>query len=375
MLFRIVLTYKHGLRHGDDLQSAQHVRQNLQTIKIQEIGFKGTVSRDFRLLICFMNQFPPSPWVHHQGRNGPNRILWSWGKTDSWKKPEAKSLVTLSLKTSAKKWGENNYLGYHGGAQAPSVLHRAVACLQDGLHAQVDILRTTLLATTFFLWYKEYCFLEKMAPVFSYPGSHLCCFNASYQFDVASALYFLVKNTQVEIWPSYCQLSKSPPAQPYCQLPRLPPILRICQIPVAVTSATYSIASCQGCRFNLPHLNASYTDCHVAYLFAISPSPLTLLPATLLPRCILGYNLPYHANASYTQFATWHTWLQYILPYCQQPRLPSALSSVHRGPQWLDTLGALPPSHWKQKAREKETIYSKVAALFPVKTDKNNVKI
>ncbi len=58
MLLRIALTYKHGLRHGNDLQPAQHVRQNLQTIKIQEVGFKGTVSRDFRLLVFFMNQFP-----------------------------------------------------------------------------------------------------------------------------------------------------------------------------------------------------------------------------------------------------------------------------------------------------------------------------
>jgi hypothetical protein len=29
---------------------------------------KGTVSRDFRLLVFFMNQFPPSPWVYHKGR-------------------------------------------------------------------------------------------------------------------------------------------------------------------------------------------------------------------------------------------------------------------------------------------------------------------
>ncbi len=27
--------------------------------------FKGTVSRDFLLLVFFMNQFPPSPWVYH----------------------------------------------------------------------------------------------------------------------------------------------------------------------------------------------------------------------------------------------------------------------------------------------------------------------
>ncbi len=28
-------------------------------------GLKGTVSRDFLLLVFFMNQFPPSPWVYH----------------------------------------------------------------------------------------------------------------------------------------------------------------------------------------------------------------------------------------------------------------------------------------------------------------------
>jgi hypothetical protein len=30
--------------------------------------FKGTVSRDFLLLVFFMNQFPPSPIVSHQDR-------------------------------------------------------------------------------------------------------------------------------------------------------------------------------------------------------------------------------------------------------------------------------------------------------------------
>ncbi len=30
-------------------------------------------------------------------QNGPNGILWGWRETDSWKKPEAKNLVTLSL--------------------------------------------------------------------------------------------------------------------------------------------------------------------------------------------------------------------------------------------------------------------------------------
>jgi hypothetical protein len=30
-------------------------------------------------------------------QNGPNGILRGWGETDSWKQPEAKNLVTLSL--------------------------------------------------------------------------------------------------------------------------------------------------------------------------------------------------------------------------------------------------------------------------------------
>ncbi len=30
-------------------------------------------------------------------RNGPNGILWGWAETDPWKKPEAKSLVALTL--------------------------------------------------------------------------------------------------------------------------------------------------------------------------------------------------------------------------------------------------------------------------------------
>jgi hypothetical protein len=38
-----------------------------------------------------------SPQIFEKICNDPNRILWSWEETDSWKKPEAKSLVTLSL--------------------------------------------------------------------------------------------------------------------------------------------------------------------------------------------------------------------------------------------------------------------------------------
>jgi hypothetical protein len=32
------------------------------------IHIKGTVSRDFLLLVFFLNQFPPSLWLYHQGR-------------------------------------------------------------------------------------------------------------------------------------------------------------------------------------------------------------------------------------------------------------------------------------------------------------------
>ena len=38
-----------------------------------------------------------SPWIFEKIRNGLNGILWGWGENDSWKKPEAKNLVTLSL--------------------------------------------------------------------------------------------------------------------------------------------------------------------------------------------------------------------------------------------------------------------------------------
>jgi hypothetical protein len=38
-----------------------------------------------------------SPRIFEKIRNGLNGVLWGWGETDSWKKPEAKNLVTLSL--------------------------------------------------------------------------------------------------------------------------------------------------------------------------------------------------------------------------------------------------------------------------------------
>jgi hypothetical protein len=36
-----------------------------KALKVKFIIIKGTVSRDFLLLVCFMKQFPPSPRVFH----------------------------------------------------------------------------------------------------------------------------------------------------------------------------------------------------------------------------------------------------------------------------------------------------------------------
>ena len=38
------------------------------TVWVWTWRLKGTVSRDFLLLVFFMNQFPPSLWLYHQGR-------------------------------------------------------------------------------------------------------------------------------------------------------------------------------------------------------------------------------------------------------------------------------------------------------------------
>ncbi len=38
-----------------------------------------------------------SPRIFEKIRYDPNVVLWGWGETDWWKKPEAKNLVTMSL--------------------------------------------------------------------------------------------------------------------------------------------------------------------------------------------------------------------------------------------------------------------------------------
>ncbi len=49
------------------LTSRKHSKSK-QIMSTNTIQFKGTVSRDFLLLVFFMNQFPPSPRVFHSDR-------------------------------------------------------------------------------------------------------------------------------------------------------------------------------------------------------------------------------------------------------------------------------------------------------------------
>jgi hypothetical protein len=49
-------------------QGFQSKLQKVKMLRKKEGALKGTVSQDFRLLVFFMNQVPPSPGVYHQGR-------------------------------------------------------------------------------------------------------------------------------------------------------------------------------------------------------------------------------------------------------------------------------------------------------------------
>ncbi len=123
-------------------------------------------------------------------------------------------------------------------------------------------------------------------------------FNASYQFDVASALYLLVK-----------------------KMPRLRSALLI---------ASYLSR-------HLPNLVASCPGCHLYYLLARSQLRSRLQPS-LLPATKVAVSI-YPSLKPATHIVTWHTWLQSTVPYCQLPRLPSALPNYH--------LPVLPPGlHW-----------------------------
>ncbi len=51
------------------------LKKNIQLLRVFTRNiFKGTVPRDFRLLVFFMNQFPPSPWVYHKAGSNFSKI-------------------------------------------------------------------------------------------------------------------------------------------------------------------------------------------------------------------------------------------------------------------------------------------------------------
>jgi hypothetical protein len=52
-------------------------------------------------------EVPISPQIFEKFRNGPNGILRGLEETDSRKKPEAKNLMTLSLKNTIRILGQN----------------------------------------------------------------------------------------------------------------------------------------------------------------------------------------------------------------------------------------------------------------------------
>jgi hypothetical protein len=49
-----------------DVMPKEWLKQTLWYATMQNLeAIKGTVSRDFLLLVFFINQFPPSPWLCH----------------------------------------------------------------------------------------------------------------------------------------------------------------------------------------------------------------------------------------------------------------------------------------------------------------------
>jgi hypothetical protein len=189
-------------------------------------------------------------------------------------------------------------------------------------------------------------------------------FNASYQFDVASALYLTVKNA------SYCQLSRSPPAQAviytiylpdpscclvcnllYCQLPKLPfhytlylkasyPYCHVtCLVAIHRTLLPATVVAI--CPILLPatygHMGMAYIGCHFPYLLASYPGHhwpkliVIWLPSALsyrqLPRSSPGLN-----------------WFSSTLPYCQLPELPSVVPHNQRPLFQPDLLGCNLPN-------------------------------
>ncbi len=120
------------------------------------------MSRDFLLLVFFMNQLPPSPWVYHYGRfeffrkfaeifaaqgqfaagvaekirNGPNGILWGWGETDSWKNQKQ----NISWHCPFKYSNSNNQVFCTGKIKRNKKLSHLVLCEccgEDGFAQQL----------------------------------------------------------------------------------------------------------------------------------------------------------------------------------------------------------------------------------------------
>jgi hypothetical protein len=59
------LYWNQGYSLSSDYRAKQTLNRMRQTTKSNLFLLKGTVSRDFLLLVFFMNQFPPSPRVSH----------------------------------------------------------------------------------------------------------------------------------------------------------------------------------------------------------------------------------------------------------------------------------------------------------------------
>ncbi len=80
---------------------------NLLSVSLTPVANLPPVSTKLAKLVANLPQVSTLPVVHldlwisprifEKIWNGHNGILWCWGETDPWNKPEAKNLVTLSL--------------------------------------------------------------------------------------------------------------------------------------------------------------------------------------------------------------------------------------------------------------------------------------
>jgi len=81
-----------------------------------------------------------SPQIFEKIRNGPNGILCGWGQTDSWKQPEAKNLVTLSLIDQYFFKNINLYLNRYSIGIDLAIIYLKYECAQHCyLHIEVNL--------------------------------------------------------------------------------------------------------------------------------------------------------------------------------------------------------------------------------------------